>query len=499
MSEPAAVIKRICPSCDAEATPTGVEPVCPTCGSRLIEVRPPVDNLIGQVIDERFEIRARLGEGGMGTVYRAWQRSIGREVAIKLIDERFAGDAMSVRRFLREARLSSQLSQPNTVSVIDFGQSKDGRLFIAMELVRGRTLADVMKDAGPFSVSRAARIGVQLCDALDAAHRLNIVHRDLKPANIIILDDPPGRDLVKVLDFGLAKSLTDDETEATQAGLVVGTPRYMAPELATGGKPGAATDLYAVGVILAELVAGKHLWEGALTDQLLAAKALGAPLKSELPAQLLPLVEQLMAANPAKRPNAASDVRAQLLAMIESGEGAIALPRPDGSKTPAPLDLTTPERRRPAPPPSSRKIVVAIGGVVLLALVLTAGAMNLPTTAPPAQPRPTAPVARPVTPAVPPEPVVSAPVEPDLPAQVRLHVTSRPAGASLSVDGRSSGKTPTEIEVARGVPVTVTLTLAGRSLTRTVVPERDQDLVLVMPGGATTQSGGQPNGDALPF
>jgi eukaryotic-like serine/threonine-protein kinase len=167
---------------------------------------------------------------------------------------------MGVRRFLREARLASQLSQPNTVSVFDFGQADDGRLFIAMELIRGRTLYEVLQAEGKFSVERTKRIGVQICDALEAAHKLGIVHRDMKLENVIVLDDPPGRDLLKVLDFGLAKNIRDPGSRATESGIVVGTPRYMSPEAAMSGTSLPAGDIYALGVILGELVTGKPLW-----------------------------------------------------------------------------------------------------------------------------------------------------------------------------------------------------------------------------------------------
>src|SRR5262249_52062054 len=154
------------------------------------------DSLIGQVVDGRYEIRAKLGQGGMGTVYRAWQASVEREVAIKVIHAGFSRDSVAVHRFEREARLASKLSQPNTVSVIDFGRTPDNRLFLAMELIRGRTLHQVLAEVGAFSPERVARIGVQICDALEAAHALGIVHRDLKLENVIVLDDPPGRDLI---------------------------------------------------------------------------------------------------------------------------------------------------------------------------------------------------------------------------------------------------------------------------------------------------------------
>ncbi len=318
--EPLSDVHWLCPSCDAEPPPGLREPVCPTCGARLIEVRTRAKDITGLVIDGRFEIRDLIGEGGMGAVYRAWQRSIGREVAIKLIDERHGRDPMAVRRFLREARLASQLSQPNTVSVIDFGQSSDGRLFIAMELIRGRTLAEVLETDGPFPVSRAAWIGVQLCDALDAAHRLKIVHRDLKPANVVLLDDPPGRDLIKVLDFGLAKSLTESESKATDTGLVVGTPRYMAPEVVMGEPPTPQSDLYAVGVILGELSTGKYLWEATSFPALVGQKMHVSPVIQDVPAGLRFVVARLIDPELSRRPPTASDLRGLLRPLVSGTE-----------------------------------------------------------------------------------------------------------------------------------------------------------------------------------
>jgi len=238
-----------------------------------MEVLP--DELIGQVIDGRFEIRAKLGQGGMGAVYRAHQKSVDREVAIKLIHRAFSSDPMAAHRFEREARLASKLSQPNTVSVLDFGTTPDGRLFLAMELIRGRTLHKILVANGPFSIEKVVRVGTQICDALEAAHGLGIVHRDLKLENVIVLDEPPGRDLVKVLDFGLAKY--EGDVRGTAAGIAVGTPRYMAPETSTTGVAVAASDLYAVGVIIAELACGHSPWQGNSVGELLSYKLAPAP------------------------------------------------------------------------------------------------------------------------------------------------------------------------------------------------------------------------------
>ncbi len=355
-SQPSSDVHWLCPSCDAEPASLPTDGLCAACGSRVIEVRTRAEDLTGMVVDGRFEIRGLLGQGGMGAVYRAWQRSVGRDVAIKLIDERHGRDPMAVRRFLREARLASQLSQPNTVSVLDFGQSSDGRLFIAMELVRGRTLAEVLAAEGPFAPARAAWIGVQLCDALEAAHRLQIVHRDLKPANVVLLDDPPGRDLIKVLDFGLAKSLAESETKATDTGLVVGTPRYMAPEIILGERPTAQSDLYAVGVILGELATGKLMWDATSFPALAGQKLQGSVVIHELPLGLRGVVARLIDPEMTRRPASASEVRALLRPVVADAEQSAPMPAVpaglvEGDRLTVAAPQVTPGAvRSPAPP-----------------------------------------------------------------------------------------------------------------------------------------------------
>ncbi len=271
------------------------------------------DALIGTVIDGRFEIRDKLGQGGMGSVYRAWQRSVGREVAIKLIDRSISNDPMATRRFLREAHLASQLSHPNTISVLDSGVLPDGRLFIAMELVRGRTLGKELRERGAFSVDRIVRIGTQLCDALESAHAQRIVHRDLKPENVMLLD--ASNDLIKVLDFGLAKTLDDTSTQATAAGIVVGTLRYIAPESAMTGESTPASDMYAVGVILGELALGTPLWEGATLSIVLQHQLQPDPIVARVPEPLRDVVARLVDVKPERRPTA-TETRALLAALV---------------------------------------------------------------------------------------------------------------------------------------------------------------------------------------
>lgn len=316
----------LCPSCDREPGPT--EPAgsaCP-CGGQLIAVIEPVDPLIGKLVDNRFEVTGRIGAGAMGTVYRAVQKSIGREIALKLIHSQYAGDLAAVKRFFREAQVASRLAHPNTVGVIEFGQDADGTLYLAMELVRGRTLHDVLDADGALPLPRLIRIGTQLCDALEAAHALAIVHRDLKLENVMVLDG--SRDLIKVLDFGLARALGDPALHQTTVGLVSGSPRYMAPELGlTGAAPHPTHDMYSLGVCLAELAAGGALWSSPTLEGLFASKLDPSPVLEQVPLVLRPLLGSLLAPEGEHRP-AAPEVRAALLALESIAPPPITIPPP---------------------------------------------------------------------------------------------------------------------------------------------------------------------------
>ncbi len=243
-----------CPTCELEE-PSGT--VCPRDGTRLVRLASARDPMIGRNLDDRFTIEEKLGAGGMGAVYRARQHSVGRDVAIKVVHPGLVADRDATKRFLREAKLASRLSHPNIVSVLDFGQTSDGLFYLVMELVNGRTLHDALLDGGRLTLDRVVRIVSQLCDALEGAHALPIMHRDLKPANIMLLT--AGRDLVKVLDFGLAKSLAVDATSITMtsAGAILGTPTFMPPEVANGQPYDERADLYSLGCILYLLVAGR--------------------------------------------------------------------------------------------------------------------------------------------------------------------------------------------------------------------------------------------------
>jgi serine/threonine protein kinase len=327
-----------CPGCDRSYPEAGV---CAVDGTRLIPLAEGRDPMLGRSIDGRFVIRDRLGHGGMGVVYRGWQSSVGREVAIKVIRPRPGHDAATAKRFLREAKLASSLSQPSTVSVIDFGQTEDGILYLVMELLRGRTLADVLRADGRLGVERAARIAVQVCDALEAAHRVGIVHRDLKPANVMILDDPPGRDLVKVLDFGLAKVIDADESTVTQSGRMVGTPSHLSPEVALGEAATPRSDLYAVGVLLFEMLDGRlpFLADNVNLMVTLHAYQPAPALGPHVPAAVARVVARALAKRPEQRPRSAGELRGLLELAVRGGD-----------LEPSPAEVTGDPPAPPAPP-----------------------------------------------------------------------------------------------------------------------------------------------------
>ena len=197
-----------------------------------------------------------VGVGGMGRVYRAEQRMLGRTVAIKVIHPHLLSDEQSVARFYTEARAASRLNHPNSVSIIDFGRTDDGILYLVMEYLQGKDLARLMREDGPLPVARICEILSSVLDALAEAHALGVVHRDLKPENVIIERLKAGRDLVKVVDFGLAKLLSGQlgMQSITLPGLVCGTPDYMSPEQGRGEEVDARGDIYSVGVMLFELL-----------------------------------------------------------------------------------------------------------------------------------------------------------------------------------------------------------------------------------------------------
>ena len=253
-----------CPECAKSLE--GEPNYCPACGADLRGLSGDSDTLDGplkeKLIDNRYRVLEKLGEGGMGAVYKVEHVRMGKLAALKLMRPDHALDKALKGRFLQEARVVAKLSHPNTVQVFDSGELEDGSLFIAMEYVPGKDLAWQLKAHGPLGEGQAATIGVQLLASLQEAHEAGIIHRDLKPANVMLVRRrKSGEDQVKLLDFGIAK-LQEAEGRKSTTGDFIGTPAYMSPEQIRGENVDARSDLYSLGCVLFELVSGRQPFAG---------------------------------------------------------------------------------------------------------------------------------------------------------------------------------------------------------------------------------------------
>lgn len=248
---------RICPQCRLE---TELEK-CPKDGYRTVDASryEASEHAVGTTFQGRYRIESKLGSGGMGAVYKANQISVDRPVALKVIHAKLADNLSDVARFQQEARAIASLHHPNIVSLIDFGQSETGELFLVMEFLAGRSLGSLIREESPLEGTRIVAIATQIFEALHQAHANAIIHRDMKPENIFLTHVGRTVDFVKVLDFGIAKVSADTHapvTSITRTGTIVGSPRYMAPEQARGQTLSGQTDLYAVGAMLYEMITG---------------------------------------------------------------------------------------------------------------------------------------------------------------------------------------------------------------------------------------------------
>ncbi|MGA0919618.1 MAG: protein kinase domain-containing protein [Gemmatimonadaceae bacterium] len=245
--------QKICPTCGTEYPLS--ERFCPRDGTALRAAANQSD-LLGSVVADRYHILKKLGAGGMGTVYLAEHVKMGRKSALKVMNPGMNTDPDAVARFNREASNASRLSHPNICGIYDFGETPDGMIYLAMEFIEGSALTDIIEQGGPLQPARAASIIHQTADALQIAHDAGIVHRDLKPDNIMVAKNRDGSDLVKVVDFGIAKASTSEAQNVTKTGMVVGTPEYMSPEQLAGDKLDGRSDIYALGLVAFNCLTG---------------------------------------------------------------------------------------------------------------------------------------------------------------------------------------------------------------------------------------------------
>jgi serine/threonine protein kinase len=320
-----------CPKCGAANRDDAR--FCGACGAASLSTEPasspslgeaPV--MIGREIAGRYRMLTKLGEGGMGAVFRAEQISLKRTVAVKLLRSEVLGNQLLLRRFSAEAEAVAKLNHPNTVNIYDFGQDSDGTLFIAMEFIEGRSLRSVIQAEAPLPPRRALQVALQVAASLSDAHAHAIVHRDLKPDNVMLQDRGRERDVARVLDFGIAKLRDDNratQMQMTQQGDMLGTPQYMAPEQIRAEPIDGRTDVYALGCMLYEMVTGRLPYEATTVLALLSKHLIEQPVPPSqrrpelgLPPALDHLILSAMAKDPRARPPTMDAYSEQIAALL---------------------------------------------------------------------------------------------------------------------------------------------------------------------------------------
>ena len=302
------------------------------------------DKLIGRTLSGKYVVKDRIGRGGFGAVYRAVQEPVGREVAIKVIlPERASGPGDIVARFFREAKALAKLKARNAVTLYDYGEEDDGLLFMVQEFIDGRTLRSLLKaEDRALDPARAIDLACQVLDALEEAHLLEIVHRDITPSNIMITEDAQGREVVKVLDFGLAKlrDPTNDEESLTRSGIAMGTPHYMAPEQILQREIDPRTDLYGLGIVLYLMLMGRPPFRGKIAYEVLKQQIKAPPpAMSGLPGPIEEAVRIALSKDPDQRYGSAAEMREalqQALAACDYVFDPVPLPRRTGEGVPLP-------------------------------------------------------------------------------------------------------------------------------------------------------------------
>ncbi|RVU42639.1 serine/threonine protein kinase [Lujinxingia sediminis] len=315
----------------------------------------------GDIFEGKYRIESVLGVGGFAHVYRATQLDLGRPVALKVLKpfspprsgDADAAEDVWIKRFRREAQLVAQLRDPHTITMYEYGQADNGMSYMAFEFVSGKSLDVVLKESGPLSAKRVAAILTQALESLAEAHQYGVLHRDIKPANILVYEHLGKTDRVKVLDFGIAKPLADEtdltSSDLTQAGMIVGTPSYMAPEQLTGEGIGPASDIYSMGLVAFELLTGSKAAAGPTTmtiiSKQLSPEVFKVPAELDVPAGLRSIINCMLAKNLETRFKTAGDVAA----LLENWDSETPLV---GEQTPAPMPAPaaiTADLRSPPP------------------------------------------------------------------------------------------------------------------------------------------------------
>ncbi len=440
--------------------------------------------LEGQVLDGRYRVLEKIGVGGMGDVYKAEQLAISRKVAIKVLrPSSLAGeDRLFRQRFLREASSTARLSHPNTVKIFDSGETTDGQLFLVMEYLEGNTLSVINKAEGALPWIRAVDIAVQICRSVREAHSMGLIHRDLKPANVMLLNHMHEQHFVKVLDFGLVKSVETDDTEATQANMLMGSPTYMAPEQARGDAS-VHSDIYAIGIMLFQMLSGKPPFEAKSSVDVLLAH-IQSPIPSllergapnNIPPVLETVVRRCLDKNPLRRFESADALIVGLKAatgqpmLTETSYPALRLSNhatpmpfsrenvaPAGAELAVPVEAPLMASLAAAVPnseKSGKRVGLAVVGAGVAVIAASVGLMAIMARSNSAlAPAVVKPLGGPPPPAPPAAPL----------GNVTFRIDSVPTGATVSRDGKAQGTTPFTISlpaVSATEPTSIQLTLS---------------------------------------
>jgi serine/threonine-protein kinase len=523
---------KTCPVCDKDYG-DDVQ-TCPVDGATLLKLPEPgvpaADPLIGTVFAKRYLIDARIGVGGMGAVYKGEDRTLGRKVAIKVLQPELRKDAEQVKRFFNEAKVVAKLRHPNTIQVFEFGEADDGSYYIAMEFMTGEQLDDhVAKHE--MSLLRIIEIIDQVCQSLEEAHAMGIIHRDLKPDNVFI-DTVNNKRTVKVIDFGIAKLVSGGEN-LTQAGMVFGTPAYMSPEQAKGEVLDARSDLYSLGVIVFFLLTGRPVFTGENPMEIAIKHITTAPPSvqsmsryGELPPPLVQLVDAMLSKDRDARPGSAADVRQALLnlrgvvlaggptsaptAIMGATDGfrsGLTSAQPSGT-------LEVPTAHRGPGLAGAAMALLALGAVgtgawlVLPGLLASATAVDAPPDAA-GSGSAVAPEAATLPPAVAtadPAPALSQSAQAvrlavseansaAVAARVAVLITSTPGGAEVvrTDTGASLGTTPFSLVLASaGDPVPLSLSAAGRQTVEVIAGRDGTPVTVTLPAAGRPQGGNRP-------
>jgi eukaryotic-like serine/threonine-protein kinase len=363
---------KVCPQCGTEY-PANAR-FCETDGAALRSAAGEGADLEGSIIAERYHILRKLGEGGMGRVYLAEHVKMGRKSALKVLHPGMVKNIDAITRFNREAANASRITHANVAAVYDFGETPDGLIYLAMEYVEGVPLTKIVADNGPLPPHRAAEIVRQTGEALAAAHDVGLVHRDLKPDNILIAKTRDGADLVKVVDFGIAKAAGNESQKVTKTGHVIGTPDYMSPEQLSGDKLDGRSDVYSLGLVAFYVLTGALPFSSDSAQESLILRLTDSPKRLaaansdvEWPRHVQAILDRALERRAADRYQSASEFGRALYLAVER------MPvRATTTSGPRPVIAVPPTRIGSSSPatPKKRAYLPLIGGIAAMIVLL---------------------------------------------------------------------------------------------------------------------------------